>query len=78
MASYEDLKCKIVRCLGLCVMSLLGMFMLGWWAFKYLSSNDEQWMVPLGLVLFLTPLLVSLALFISHSCDSSSTPKPIS
>ncbi|CAA0808856.1 Unknown protein [Striga hermonthica] len=51
-------------------LSLLGGLMLAWWLLNYHSTNDEQWMVPFGLILFLSPLFVLMALFVSNFCDS--------
>ncbi|KAK4268919.1 hypothetical protein QN277_022146 [Acacia crassicarpa] len=47
------------------LVSIVGSFILGWWIYKYHPQNSELWMVPFGLILFLTPLIVGLSLVIS-------------
>ncbi|KAL0301974.1 UNVERIFIED_CONTAM: hypothetical protein Sradi_6474200 [Sesamum radiatum] len=48
---------------------------LGRWAdlglveLNYHPTNHQQWMVPLGLILFVTPLIVCLAVFTSDFCN---------
>lgn len=46
--------------------------MLGWWEHQYHPGNRQLWMVPVGLILFLTPLFAWLSLVISDLCSSSS------
>ncbi|KAI6707803.1 hypothetical protein NL676_010765 [Syzygium grande] len=52
--------------------SLAGGLMLGWWEHQYHPNNRQLWMVPVGLILFLTPLFAWLSLVISDLCSSSS------
>ncbi|KAL2478617.1 uncharacterized protein Fot_47661 [Forsythia ovata] len=81
MASYEDTKEESYRrfqrivkiwivCLGSFSLSMVGGLMLAWWEFYYHPTNDQQWMVPLGLILFVTPLTVWLSVLISDICNS--------
>ncbi|KAF7843883.1 putative ATP-synthase-associated protein [Senna tora] len=49
------------------LVSLGGISVLGWWIYKYHPANRELWMVPFGLILFLTPLIVGFSLMISDS-----------
>ncbi|KAG8391988.1 hypothetical protein BUALT_Bualt01G0244900 [Buddleja alternifolia] len=82
MASYQDVKEEKYRrfqgmvktwigCLGSFTLSLLGGLILAWWELNYHPTNEQQWMVPVGLILFVTPLTVSLSLFISDFYLSS-------
>ncbi|KAK7292860.1 hypothetical protein RJT34_15715 [Clitoria ternatea] len=58
----------------ICIMSLLisigGGCLLGWWLHKYHPTNRQLWMVPFGLIVFLTPLIVCFSLFFSDLCVS--------
>ncbi|CAN0889431.1 hypothetical protein LINGRAHAP2_LOCUS16090 [Linum grandiflorum] len=47
------------------IVSLVGGVVLGWWEFRYHRTNTQQWMVPFGLILFVTPLFVWLAVIVS-------------
>ena len=47
------------------LISIIGGSMLGWWLHKYHPTNRQLWMVPFGLILLLTPVLVWLSLIIS-------------
>ncbi|KAL8499588.1 hypothetical protein ACS0TY_019536 [Phlomoides rotata] len=50
---------------------MVGGWILSWWELKYHPTNDHQWMVPLGLILFLTPLIVCFSAAISHRLDNA-------
>ncbi|KAF3439803.1 hypothetical protein FNV43_RR18081 [Rhamnella rubrinervis] len=50
---------------------MTGGLILGWWAYEFHPSNRQLWMVPFGLVLFATPLIVWLSLLISDICNSN-------
>lgn len=54
------------------LISMLGGSLLGWWHHKYHSTNRQLWMVPFGLIFFLTPLIIWFSLFISHLFISKS------
>ncbi|KHN06351.1 hypothetical protein D0Y65_016949 [Glycine soja] len=47
------------------LISIIGGSMLGWWLHKYHPTNRQLWMVPFGLILLLTPVIVWLSLIIS-------------
>ncbi|MBA0548723.1 hypothetical protein Golob_019805, partial [Gossypium lobatum] len=77
----EELK-KIVdtciACLWSFLVSLSGALMLGWWGYEYHPTNSQLWLVPFGLILFVTPLIIWFAIFVSYFCnftgdDSSSS-----
>lgn len=46
--------------------------MLSYWQLRYHRTNSQLWMVPLGLILLITPAIVWLSIFISHTLSSSS------
>ncbi|CAA3023304.1 uncharacterized protein LOC111313976 [Olea europaea subsp. europaea] len=82
MASYEDIKEESYRryqrivkiwiiCLGSFSLSMVGGLILAWWQFYYHPTNEQQWMVPIGLILFFTPLIVWFSVFLSDICNSS-------
>jgi len=54
------------------LISMLGGSLLVWWHHKYHSTNRQLWMVPFGLIFFLTPLIICFSLFISHLFISKS------
>ena len=49
-------------------MSMIGGLMLVWWDLEYHPTNSELWMVPFGLILMVTPLIVWFSAFISDIC----------
>ncbi|KAK4420494.1 hypothetical protein Salat_1999800 [Sesamum alatum] len=80
MASYEDVKeesyrrlgrtaKKWIGWLGSMTLSLMGGLILAWWELNYHLTNHQQWMVPLGLILLVTPLIVCFAVFSSDFCN---------
>ena len=52
--------------------SLVGGLTLVWWELEYHSTNSQLWMVPFGLIMLVTPVIVCLSLFVSDICNSSS------
>lgn len=50
------------------LISFTGGYVLAWWIHKYRSENRELWMVPFGLILFLTPLFIWFSLIVSDIC----------
>ncbi|KAK4267060.1 hypothetical protein QN277_023899 [Acacia crassicarpa] len=54
------------------LISVAGGFVLMWWNIKYRSEDSELWMVPFGLILFLTPMVIWFSLLVSDLCVSSS------
>lgn len=63
------LKTCIVNSWSLMV-SMIGGLALGWWEYEYHSTNSQLWMVPFGLILLLTPLVVWSSIFVSDICSS--------
>ncbi|KAJ4825424.1 hypothetical protein Tsubulata_010350 [Turnera subulata] len=65
---------KIVRssiaCLWSFLVSMVGGFVLVWWEYKYHATNSQLWMVPFGLILFVTPVIAWFAVLVSETCDS--------
>ncbi|PIA48784.1 hypothetical protein AQUCO_01300012v1 [Aquilegia coerulea] len=45
----------------------VGGLLLLWWTLEYHRSNTQQWMVPLGLVLFGTPIVVWFSILASQT-----------
>ncbi|URD99942.1 hypothetical protein MUK42_29744 [Musa troglodytarum] len=44
--------------------------LLAWWALSFHQSNEQLWMVPVGLVLAGTPVVAWLSIFASGICRS--------
>lgn len=56
-------------CMCLVFVSAVGGATLVWWGFEYHAANERGWMVPVGLVLFGTPILISVSVLASElSC----------
>ncbi|KAK1325292.1 hypothetical protein QJS10_CPA01g02517 [Acorus calamus] len=49
--------------------SLAGGAVLVWWALEFHRANEQLWMVPVGLILFSTPIVVWFSIFASHACQ---------
>nr|DAD36140.1 TPA_asm: hypothetical protein HUJ06_006780 [Nelumbo nucifera] len=60
-----------IACLCFLLVSVIGGILLFWWKLEYYESNSQEWMVPLGLVLFATPIVVLFSAFVSDICSSS-------
>ncbi|KAK6777296.1 hypothetical protein RDI58_024013 [Solanum bulbocastanum] len=41
-----------------------GGVILTWWSSKFHTSNRQLWMVPLGLILVVTPIIICLAILL--------------
>ncbi|MBA0617449.1 hypothetical protein Godav_026895 [Gossypium davidsonii] len=54
-----------MACLWSFLVSLGGGLLLAWWEYQYHPTNRQLWMVPFGLILFFTPLIVWFAIFVS-------------
>ena len=52
------------------VMCTVGGSVLGWWFYNYHPTNRQLWMVPFGLIFFLTPVTVWFSLAMSDICSS--------
>ncbi|KAL2336257.1 hypothetical protein Fmac_010703 [Flemingia macrophylla] len=50
------------------LISTVGGSLLGWWLLKYHPTNRQLWMVPFGLILFLTPVIVWFSFIMSDLC----------
>ncbi|KAF7826238.1 putative ATP-synthase-associated protein [Senna tora] len=57
------------------VLSITGGCVLGWWVYKYHAANRELWMVPFGLILLLTPIVVWFSLIVSDLSSASHKSK---
>ncbi|PRQ58580.1 putative ATP-synthase-associated protein [Rosa chinensis] len=72
--SYSDLERSVVKrraaCFGSILVSVAGGLLLGWWEYQYHPSYRQLWMVPFGLILFATPVIVWFSLVVSHICNS--------
>ncbi|KAL4586205.1 hypothetical protein LXL04_010837 [Taraxacum kok-saghyz] len=56
-----------MACFGSFTISIVGGFILLFWEIKYHPSNSQLWMVPVGLIMFLTPVLAWFAVFVSDT-----------
>lgn len=56
-----------IICLGLLFVSMGGGVILAWWSSKFHPSNRQLWMVPLGLILMVTPIIICFAVLL-ESC----------
>lgn len=53
-------------CLCSFSISIVGGLILTCWELRYHHTNSQLWMVPFGLILFVTPAIVWLSIFISE------------
>ncbi|KAK9713604.1 hypothetical protein RND81_06G038800 [Saponaria officinalis] len=58
----------ILICLCSIFASIIGGVVLVYWRIKFHSKNKELWMVPFGLVMFTTPILVWIISIASDVC----------
>ncbi|KAJ6710260.1 hypothetical protein OIU74_011194 [Salix koriyanagi] len=56
------------NCLWSILVSMAGGLLLLWWGYEHHPTNTQLWMVPFGLILFLTPLIAWVALVGSGTC----------
>ncbi|XVF72959.1 hypothetical protein PTKIN_Ptkin12aG0162200 [Pterospermum kingtungense] len=54
-----------IACLWSFLVSLAGALLLAYWEYEYHPTNSQLWMVPFGLILFVTPLIIWFAIFVS-------------
>ncbi|TKY64133.1 hypothetical protein E2542_SST14023 [Spatholobus suberectus] len=59
------------------LVSIVGGSLLGWWLHKYHPKNRQLWMVPFGLILLLTPVIVWFSLIISDLCISKNEEEDV-
>ncbi|GAB4844650.1 hypothetical protein Ancab_038052, partial [Ancistrocladus abbreviatus] len=57
-----------IACLISFLVSMAGVAILVWWQIDYHPTNSELWMVPIGLILFATPVIVWLSSIFSDFC----------
>lgn len=70
--SYREPKKIVQICLawlGSFLVSMAGGLVLACWISKYHPTNKQLWMVPFGLVMFTTPILVWFVLVCSDICN---------
>lgn len=56
-----------IGCFGLFIVSMGGGVILAWWNSKFHSSNGQLWLVPLGLILLITPIIICFAILLDSS-----------
>ncbi|KAM7472343.1 hypothetical protein LguiA_010526 [Lonicera macranthoides] len=61
---------RCIVCFGTFLISMVGGLTLGWWELRYHPTNSQLWMVPFGLVVFVTPAIIWFSIFISDVCNS--------
>ncbi|PON76537.1 hypothetical protein TorRG33x02_242310 [Trema orientale] len=70
-ANHREVK-KVVKIVIACfvsfIVSLAGGLTLAWWQFEYHPENEQLWMVPFGLILLATPVIVWVSLVFSDIC----------
>ncbi|GAB4861546.1 hypothetical protein Ancab_036738 [Ancistrocladus abbreviatus] len=57
-----------VACLVSFLVSMTGGAILVWWEIDYHPTNSELWMVPFGLIMFATPVIVWFSSVFSDFC----------
>lgn len=72
-ANQEYYPEKIVKKCVICLCSILvcmaGGTLLLWWGYEYHPTNSQLWMVPLGLILLVTPVIAWVAAVVSATCN---------
>ncbi|KAH8517024.1 hypothetical protein H0E87_005108 [Populus deltoides] len=48
---------------------MAGGTLLLWWGYEYHPTNSQLWMVPLGLILLVTPVIAWVAAVVSTTCN---------
>ncbi|KAK9279484.1 hypothetical protein L1049_013163 [Liquidambar formosana] len=61
-----------MACLCSFLVSIAGGLMLVWWEVEFHPTNTQLWMVPFGLIMFGTPVIVWFSIFLSDLCNSDS------
>lgn len=54
-----------IACLGALLVSIVGGMILVMWQLKFHRTNTQLWMVPVGLIILVTPVIVSVSSFVS-------------
>ncbi|KAF4366516.1 hypothetical protein F8388_003754 [Cannabis sativa] len=66
--SSSDTNQKVVeKIVKVSIVSLGGGLILAWWESEYHADNRQLWMVPFGLILLITPLIIWVSLVFSHA-----------
>ncbi|KAI4355294.1 hypothetical protein L6164_004083 [Bauhinia variegata] len=50
---------------------ITGGLVFGWWLYKYHPTDRHLWMVPFGLVLLITPIIICFSLLVPDLCISN-------
>ncbi|KAL3572177.1 hypothetical protein D5086_026081 [Populus alba] len=66
--SQKKVKAYII-CVWSFLVSMAGGLLLLWWDFEYHPTNRQLWMVPFGLILFVTPVIACFAVVVSGACN---------
>ncbi|KDP28429.1 hypothetical protein JCGZ_14200 [Jatropha curcas] len=86
MGTYREDEAKkktvkdYVACLWSFLVSLTGGLILVYWEYKCRLTSCQLWMVPSGLILLVTPVVIWTALVFSEICnptDASETNQPV-
>jgi len=56
---------KCVGCLGALLVSIVGGLILVIWQLKFHHTNTQLWMVPVGLIILITPVIVCVSSIVS-------------
>ncbi|OMP08680.1 hypothetical protein COLO4_06217 [Corchorus olitorius] len=72
----EPKKRSYVACLWSFLVSLSGGLLLAWWEHEYHPTYSQLWMVPVGLILFGTPVMIWFAISVSHFCKFTEDASP--
>ncbi|THU56620.1 hypothetical protein C4D60_Mb11t19170 [Musa balbisiana] len=69
-SSGEATRFRVALAANCCLLlvGVCGGALLAWWALSFHRSNEQLWMVPVGLVLLGTPVFVWLSIFASGVC----------
>ncbi|KAJ4728042.1 Group XV phospholipase [Melia azedarach] len=62
----EETAKTCISCLWSFLVSMTGGLILGYWESEYHPTYNQLWMVPLGLILLITPVIAWLAVFVSE------------
>jgi len=65
----EKIMKKCVICLCSILVCMAGGTLLLWWGYEYHPTNSQLWMVPLGLILLVTPVIAWVAAVVSTTCN---------
>ncbi|XWS35943.1 hypothetical protein CRYUN_Cryun20dG0040000 [Craigia yunnanensis] len=76
MKESKNILKTYIACLCSFLVSLSGGLMLAWWEYEYHPTNSQLWMVPFGLILFATPLIIWFAIFVSEICSFTEDVRP--